>query len=340
MLLTDDAEIPARYFAMNTGFLPHDRAEGCITGRDFKERFGGRALEDLDVSTYTVLSGFDSESKMAFLKAEKKNGIVVYAGSGSGDTALLAEADAGIVCSQRASQTARAAADVLGSPSAEKSGGIRELYSAVCRAKAAYFNLRHAAAYLVTSQVARLALVLYAVIFRFDILTPQQLLVWGLLFDFLAVLIIAFEKPDNHVLLLKMPVSIPLATEEILRASLCGLLWAVITVAVPAFARLLGLPMENDVVRSFVFLSAMITLVFIATENTNERSVFSPGVTLNAAYLLFVLGAAVLVIVCVVSRQAAAYLGLGRPDWVTLLLTLIPALIMTAVYEIFKRVRK
>lgn len=339
VMITDSIGISEKYFAVSAGFISYDDDGGYITGKEFKEKFKGKKASEIDVSRYTVLAGFDSEDKLKFLEAEKYVHKTVYAGSGKGDTSLIAKSDAGMACSSLASQTARVSADVLIEKADEDSGGIHDVYSAVCEAKNIYFNLKHAASYLITSQTARLILVLCSVIFKLNILAPQQILAWGLIFDFAAVLIMAFEKPKSGVISEKISKHTPLSSGEMAKSALFGFFWAVVTVAVPVIAKVSEIEMSDESLKGCIFVSSVITLLVAATECTSEKSIFAPGITINLAYILFVLLVGAVVILCVVSDTFVMYLGLAKLDWITLLLSLIPAVAIFLMYEISKKLK-
>lgn len=337
VMLTDSVNLPEQYFASSSGFISYGSNDGYITGSEFKEKFKNKKPSEIDTDPYTVLAGFDIDDRIRFLEAEKLKRKTIYAGSGRGDTLLIAKADAGIVCISGASQTARVAADVLISKSGEHEGGIKDIYSAVCDAKNAYFNLKHAASYLIMSQTARLMLVLYSVIFKLDIMSPAQILVWGLIFDFIAVLIMAFEKPRTGIISKKIPKDTPISVNEIIKSAIFGLFWAIVAILVPVIARASGLDMTAEIMNGCVYVSSIIALVFAAAENTNEKSVFSPGATINVAFVLFVALAVFFVILCVVSDKFVMILGFARLDWITLLLAMIPACVIFVMYEIVKK---
>ena len=346
VMVTEDTSSAEKHFAVSAGFIPFDDDSPYITGAEFKQKFKDTPLDEIDTSKYNVLAGFDNADLAKFIEAEKLKNLVTYAGAGRGDTELITLADTGFACSQKASQTAKVSAEALYDISGETTGGIHDINDAICRSKGVFFNLKHTAAYIITSQTARFMLVLLSVIFRLDaflpqqILSPQQILIWGLIFDFLAVLIMAFEKPKIGTIEKKIPENTPLSKNEMVRSVIFGLLWAIITVAAPVIAKLCGADITEEAMQSCIFISSIISLVFIAAENAHEKSVFAPGTSINVMHLVFLLGAVALIVLCVLSEKAAALMRMVPPTQISLLLSMIPPVTMLVTYEVSKRIKR
>ena len=340
VMVTDSTSLEEKYFAVSAGFIPFDDDSAYITGAEFARKFKDTPPKEIDTTKYSVLAGFDNAALSKFIEAEKERNLVSYAGAGRGDTELITLADIGFASAQKSSQTAKVAAEVLYDSSSQTSGGIHDIYSAVCRAKGVFFNLKHTAAYIITSQTARFMLVLLSVIFEINVLSPQQILSWGLIFDFLAVLIMAFEKPKVGTAEKKIPESTPLSKSEMIKSAVFGAVWAVVTVLVPAIAGWCGADITEETMRSCVFVSSVISLIFIAAENAHEDSIFAPGTTINAMNLIFFAGAAALITICAFSEGAASLMGMAQPNQTALLLSAIAPLIMFASYEVTKKLKR
>jgi len=166
-------------------------------------------------------------------------------------------------------------------------GGFNAITEAIGCAKTIYKNISRMTGYLITSQLARFFMVLFSVFARRSLLTPVQVLICGLVIDFAAVMVIAFEKPSLSALNLKSD------TEEILNHPIRGnvgriavaFFWAAADIAVPLIMYSIGIIGKSGVI-SAAFIAMVFTQLTVLSHFISEGSIRRPYIQINNVYLL------------------------------------------------------
>jgi magnesium-transporting ATPase (P-type) len=238
----------------------------------------------------------------------------------------------------------RNAAAVVRTKSGNGHGGLNGILHSFRTAGQAVRNIKAAAFYLTTAQIARLAVILAAVLLpQVPLLDEVVILVWGLLFDFAAVLVMAFERDgelsgENE----KIPSTGRFVPIHIRRAAGIGLAWGL---SAPAMILLLKLlysrfPLRFSGGKEIPLLVGTLLLcgLVIASESMKSGSLFR-NVRINYAFFGFLLMTVVLVPVLMLTPFGAAWIG-GKPCGWMALFSLIPAAVILVVWEIVKRRQK
>lgn len=241
-------------------------------------------------------------------------------------------------------QSIRAASHVVVTPAAN-GGGVFEAFRVTEFAKSAMMNLRRCANYLIASQTARLIYVLASAIFPFAVADPIHLLLWGLIFDFAVVLVTAFRDPPWNM------ISIPPEKRrlqgspiEFAKPAAAGLLWALLILMLPAvfliFPELYKPAHDTAVLSNLIFVSAIISIPVMGAQLMTNKSIFmnSSKARSKAIPLMFPIFFVVSLFFAF-SKKTAALLGVSTLNLKLFLLSLVPALIMLAVFEIAKIVK-
>ncbi len=325
--------------------------EDLILAKDFASMSANEQKHA--AATKTLLIGFDTKQMMAFISLMQKEGLrTAYVGNPDGDTTrelrllhgvgasfalsyeninyqnekerLLFESSDGV------SQTLKMHADTVIPRATSELGGLPSIVECVSYSKKIYENVAAIAEYLVTSQIARMFSVLYSAVFHDSALSAAQILLWGLIFDFFAVMTIALERPDYKTIRRRSNVYEKLRHpfSGIGIAVLYGVLWGAVTMLVPS---VLGVAAEMQA--TVIFVSVILSLLVVCGEGRSEYSVFSSHRSINAATCLFISSALLLIILITISPQVATAVGVICPDECALLVSLIPAAVMIAVYE-------
>ncbi len=319
-----------------------DRA-GIISGRDGilnGKRFLTMTEEErADAAREARLClGFDGEATVSFIKALRSRGdrvgyVAVRTREMRGELAALGAADAAFALSESGGQ--KFAADTLkmhadaAVPCAGDGGGIRSAVSLVAYARRIYGNISAIADYMLTSQAARIFAVLLTVLMKNSALDAPGILLWGLIFDFFAVLVLATEPPDSSSLAdaptvyerLRRPLS------KLGKTSAFGLLWAVLTVLSP-------LLVGGGAGGTVIFVSALLGSVVVCGEHRSRYPVFSKKRCLRAGPLLYAAAVAAVTVAITVIPGAAGALMLAVPDAPSLAVSTVPALGLLAAYEV------
>lgn len=248
-------------------------AAGCGIGRETGFRvWTAEKRESLNSAAYDcdLYAGLDAAGKASLVEALRSQGLTVgYVGHRLSDLRPMQAADVSFTPSlarystQKAKETKVTAltagfcqalkrrADVL------VAGSLAACVKAADYAASIYQNLQAAARYLVTIQLARVFLVVYSVLTGIWSVTATGILASGLIFDFGAVMVFAFEKPTRRkgkreaAIWRLAPVSVP--------AVAAALLWAVTVMALPAALRGAGLAMGERDTRTYAFLALLLT---------------------------------------------------------------------------------
>ncbi|MBQ8186859.1 MAG: cation-transporting P-type ATPase [Clostridia bacterium] len=220
-------------------------------------------------------------------------------------------------------------------------GGLDGVIRAIRASRQAIANVEAAKHYLTAAQCARLVLMLAGLLLPVPMLSPVSILIWGLLFDFAAVLVMAFEHGSGEGIPSFARKRQAEDTDEIdevkpsrrdvKKAVLSGMLWGAVT-AGSAFLCLRLAEIAKTVCDGEVFLSAALILSGLTVSSCIMKpvSLFKPG-RINTAYTAF---AALALLAIPVILLASDMTWQGR--LLTLGTALIPALILLGVAELVK----
>ncbi|MGI6743458.1 MAG: cation transporting ATPase C-terminal domain-containing protein [Eubacteriales bacterium] len=218
-------------------------------------------------------------------------------------------------------------------------GAFNALVGAISTAKVIYKNILRMVQYLITSQLSRLFIVLYSVIIRYEMMTPTQIIFTGLIVDFAAVLIIAFERPEYDILKSREN------TDERLKKPFAhnmtclafGLFWAACAIAAPYLANSTALftSLSSSQTGCAVFLGFIMSQLIAMNETMKDKSIFMPSVKFNFINGGFFLAIAAFVALAMLTPLGSPF-GIVPLPPVGWLCALLPPAVLMLVYEIFK----
>ena len=226
---------------------------------------------------------------------------------------------------------------VVSEPDSSGTGGFNAMVDAFLCSKSVYYNLHRMLKYMISSQISRLVLVFMSLLLGFTALIPSQILFLGLVTDFAAIIIIAFEKPDYTLVKASADVGGKLHNPFFKNpeASLLGVLWSIAT-SVSAMLLTSNGVMPESAVTSYCFVSFIIAQIAMLNECKREGSVFDKNVRVNGAYLAMLAVVTVFLAVSFAVPTFGQLFGIARVSPYVALAFFAPAVIITAVYEIFK----
>ena len=277
--------------------------------------------------------------------------VIAAVGMEAWDAGVLGRADVGFAVSGSRLRAvpesiARGAAVVIHPDSARTEpgcGGLRGVAEAVRSARCALANTAFTRFYLLAAQTARLVLMLTAVLGLIPLPSPVFILLWGLLFDFGAVLVRAFGRDEEA------GETDPDEREErpaMIAALLTGLMWGGLLALglwlagtflpkIPLFSSFSG---ESGTLRSFLSGTALLSGLVISAECGRQGSILAPR-SIHTAEVLFTVLSAVLSLWILFSVSGAA-LTEGTPCGPAGLFALIPPLAVFAAAELLKLRRR
>ncbi len=339
-----------------------------VTGRALSGIKEGIIRADLD--KYTVYQGLTlAQKRMIVRYLQEKGEKVGYLCSELDEIILMKDADVGFAQSvtlsdrtggsgvdlsrhnipiyskdansgQTGCEALKFVSDVIVSePDASGTGGFNAIVDAFLCSKSVYYNLHRMLKYMISAQIARLLLIFMSLFLGFTALIPSQILFLGLVTDFAAIIIIAFEKPDYSLVKASSHVGDRLQNPFIKNpeATVLGILWAVVT-SVSAIILMKTSLMTEATVTAYCFVSFIIAQIAMLNESKRETSIFDKNVRVNGAYLSMLAVVAAFLAVAFAIPSFGELFGIVRMSPYVALALLIPAAILTAVYEIFKAI--
>lgn len=217
-------------------------------------------------------------------------------------------------------QPLKAKADMTVYPAGE-SGGLAEVVTAMYQSRRALYHLWCAAVYLSVSQVSRMVLLLCSVLFRYPMPSAAMLLLIGLIIDFAAVLVMAFIRvPQKPLTIPERWLRLPAGKRAFAFLAGLGLLWGTLEGCLPLLCTLLHLPTTGILVAS-ILLTQLLFSGAVGQRESFFRCRF------HVAYGLYALASLVLMVICLLWEPMA---------WYGYFLSLVPALVMLAVWEGWK----
>lgn len=279
------------------------------------------------------------------LKRDDK--VTAVFGRDISDTEALRQADISFVAAKSAIRPipeplSREAAVVTASENPGH-GGLHSMTGAISAAIQAIKNIKSAAFYITASQTARFIIILSSILFDLPFLDDVAILSWGLLYDFAAILVMAFEyektnRREDCVIADgkgRLPISI-------WQSFALGLMWGVINAASIIPARLLAPLMkiqlteggEISLLAGGIILSALVmSCEIMKTGSLLKRT------RLNYAFFCFAVFSVFLAAVTMLTKVGADFIG-GEPCMKAAPFALIPSVIVFAVWELIKLIHR
>lgn len=271
---------------------------------------------------------------------EKEDAAPVTAAVGreTWDSGVLATADFGIAAARSNMRTvpetlSRNAAVLVhkeGRSQAEAGfGGLDGIVRSIKASSRIVINIESAKSYLTAAQCARLIVILAAVLFRIPLISAVFTLIWGILFDFAAVLMMAFETHDDSLPYLRT------SRFEAVESVTVGCIWGAILAGYLPLLRLLEKPLkftmssreELAVLSSSIILSGVV-LAFARMKMIHGRK----RLRIHTVGLLFIAASVGLCIALTMTDNSV--IGGVFCGWKSLL-SFVPAVICLILAEIY-----
>ena len=243
---------------------------------------------------------------------------------------------------QTGSEALKFIADVIISDADKRgNGGFNAILNAILASKVIYKNLVRFVKYLFTTQIARFVILLYLIITsNSNLFNPQQILFTGMIIDFIAMIIIAFEHPENKNVLKKDGFEELVNINKALPLSLLsGIVLGGSVIILLLVFRLCGY--ESSSIQSTVlFISFILSQIAVLNEHLKDDSIFKPTVRFNRAHLIMIVSVLVFLTAANLIKVFGNLFGIVFPGFIPLLLCLLPSVLIIIVYEIQKAIFK
>ena len=364
LLLTSDVSESNTILAESLGIA--SQADQSITGEELAQMKEGLFRANLDL--YTVYQGLNLAQRRLLVRfLQEKGERVGYLCAELEEIILMKEADVGfaqsITLSEKAGGTGidlagrnipiytknpnegvsgcealKFVSDVVVSePDKSGTGGFNAMLDAMLYAKGVYYNLYRMLKYMIASQVAKLTLILLSLTLGVTALTPPQILFCGLMVDFAALIIIAFERPDYTLLSSPTLISDKLKSPFFrnLDSVIIGIFLATVTVFISLYLRGNSV-LDATTMPSFCFISLLLSQLALLNECKRERSIFDPNVRVNGAYLMLLFLLIAFLVLVFIAPQVGALFSVAPLSMFAVIALALPALIVTLCYELYK----
>ncbi len=216
-------------------------------------------------------------------------------------------------------------------------GGFNAIFGAVATARVIYHNLVRFVKYTLVTQLTRVLLVLYSIFSGMTILTSEQILFSSLIIDFIAMIVISFEHPDNKVFMSKENPEEKLTNiyKQLPLTFLSSIVWTVAIVIIPLLLNAFGFT-NSSLFSSAAFISFIFSQIAVLNELLRESGIFKPHIRYNRAHVILIATVATFLIVSILIPGAGDLIGVVKMSWSSWLVTIIPTVIMIITYEIQK----
>ncbi|MBQ0101862.1 MAG: cation-transporting P-type ATPase [Firmicutes bacterium] len=334
-----------------------------ITGQRFAAEKEG--ILRAGASGFTVFAGLTLSQKRTLVKYLQDDGEKVgFLCSELDDIILLRDADIGftrrVTISDRASgaielskepinarsslQTREAGCEalkfvadvVISSPDVDGTGGFNAVTDALLGARAVYHNMSRMVRYMITSQTAKLLLVLFSIFTPYAVTTPPQVLFCGLVIDFFALIVIALEKPSKKMLEDKIEIEKlknPLVGNPF--SILVGFLWAALTAGVLVLMKEYQVVASADLSSCF-FIIFIVSQLLVVGEYKHEKGILGGTLRLNGAHALLILTCAVMIFLMLYFPAFGVLFGVKKIPYAAIAgIVMVPFLIF-AFCELFR----
>lgn len=285
---------------------------GATNNRELRELLSDRTLVGAAYFTDDIM-----RKRKVFSELKARGKTVAVIASDVGDMGILSDADVSFTCSpgdfdrniratredlapiekDYGTQAAKKEADVIIKRATGKNFGIASVLTALDYSEMIHRNIENMSKYLMCMLISRMLIVLLSVVFGLGIITPAQILFSGLLVDFFAVLVFAFEKPDRARDHKSSGDALDGTVKKNLFWMILGAVFAIISVSAAFCAKKLIPGFAAEDARTFTFISLVLSQLVFLFECTSDTFILKRKIKMNViglAALLFTLGSAVL----------------------------------------------
>ncbi len=153
-------------------------------------------------------------------------------------------------------------------PVSAESGGFVGAVSAVGASRSALLKIRQAISYMLSSQIARLAIMIGGAFFGSPLMNSVQLLILGLIVDFIAVLCISHGRPKKGSAAISLgETGLYKFDKSVMLPVLMGLIWGVTAIAAPYIAGVIAGGYSHGGAVTAMFAASLACSLICAAEN-------------------------------------------------------------------------
>ena len=217
-------------------------------------------------------------------------------------------------------------------------GGFVEAVKAVSASVCALENLRKTVLYTVTSQTARLVCTLLAVLLDMPLMNAANILLLGMIFDFLAIVVLAFTPercnvPDGVSERRKIP-----SVKDLSKQVLVGLITGItvfVSVTLSSYFTGVNISVGHGMVSASAIALILGQLVLLSEVILDGTSLLNGGGA-NVAYFAYAVLSLFAVLLLTFSKGAALFIGDVNPSWIVCTVSAASSFLILGAYEAVK----
>ena len=215
-------------------------------------------------------------------------------------------------------------------------GGFSETLRAIAASICSLENLRKTAVYTVSSQGARLICVLLSMLFGVGVMNAANILLLGMIFDFLAVIVLSFAgerraTPDGDEARRALP-----SLKDVAVGMLKGALAGAVSFAAVMLSSTLAESASLEGMVSALTASLLLVQLILLSETLLDGGVLYRAGETNLSYFLYAALSLAGVLSLTFSTTACSFIGGVCPDWIVSTSSAVAALVFFGIYELFK----
>lgn len=192
IMITGDSLSTAISIARDVGILEDEKE--AITGAEIDQMSPQKLSKN--ISKYSVYARVSPLNKFSIVKAWQNQGkIVAMTGDGVNDAPALKAADIGVGMGITGTEVSKGISDII-----LADDSFSTIVLAVREGRRIFDNIRNVLVYLLTGNIAEVAVVFVGMLFGIEIFLPIQLLYINLITDSIPAIALAFEKSADDVM--------------------------------------------------------------------------------------------------------------------------------------------
>jgi hypothetical protein len=217
-------------------------------------------------------------------------------------------------------------------------GGFAETVKAVASSVCALENLRKTVIYTVTSQTARLVCTLLAIIIDVPLMNAANILLLGMIFDFLAILVLSFTPerctvPDGSDERKQIP-SVKVLSKQVLIGLVAGIT-VFMSVTLSSHFTGVDIGLGKGMISASTIALILCQLVLLSEIIIDGTALFRAGSS-NVAYFVYAVISLLTVLLLTFSVGVSLFVGDVNPSWIVSTVSAASSFVILGVYELVK----
>jgi len=224
---------------------------------------------------------------------------------------------------------------IISDASTSGDGGFNAMISSIVASKCISNNLSKIFKYVIMSQSVRLIIAMYGLLSGHLIINNEQILFSGLIIDFFAVIIFAFDQHKKIGIKTSTLDKVSDVVKKIPMSILASFVWSGTLIFLPLLLGLVGINAYDRQI-TITFISLILSQLTVIEQVLRDNSVFVKGIRYSRAHIVIVVLTFFMLCSAVFIPFIGNVIGITQINWLDLLFAFIPSVIMLITFEIHK----